>query len=45
MSNQIGRIAQLENKGLILLRNAFLKLVPPSVNMKRFKFLYDVDWD
>lgn len=45
MSNQIGRIAQLENKGLILLRNAVLKLVPPSVNMKRFKFLYDVDWD
>ncbi|WP_431785565.1 FAD-dependent oxidoreductase [Paenibacillus lactis] len=45
MSNQNGRIAQLENKGLILLRNAVLKLVPPSVNTKRFEFLYDVDWD
>ncbi|WP_066303673.1 FAD-dependent monooxygenase [Bacillus sp. FJAT-29814] len=45
MSNQIGQIAQLENKGLILLRNAVLKQVPPSMNMKRFEFLYDVDWD
>lgn len=45
MSNQIGQIVQLENKGLILLRNAVLHQVPPSVNMKRFEFLYDVDWD
>lgn len=45
MSNQIGRIAQLENKGLILLRNFVLSKVPPSASMKRFEFLYDVDWD
>ncbi|GIP38756.1 hypothetical protein J31TS4_20360 [Paenibacillus sp. J31TS4] len=45
MSNQIGQIAQLENKWLILLRNAVLKQVPPSVSMKRFEFLYDADWD
>jgi 2-polyprenyl-6-methoxyphenol hydroxylase-like FAD-dependent oxidoreductase len=45
MSKQIGQIAQLENKWLIRLRNAVLMQIPPSVNMKRFEFLYDVDWD
>ncbi|MCJ8011836.1 FAD-dependent oxidoreductase [Paenibacillus sp. KQZ6P-2] len=45
MSKQVGQIAQLENKWLIRLRNAVFKLVPPSLSMKRFEFLYDIDWD
>ncbi|WP_042454327.1 FAD-dependent monooxygenase [Neobacillus dielmonensis] len=45
MSKQVGQIAQLQNKWLIPLRNAVMKLVPPSVSMKRFEFLYDVNWD
>lgn len=45
MSNQIGKIAQLENKLLIQCRNAMLRVAPPSMSMKRFKFLYDVDLD
>ncbi|WP_409304078.1 FAD-dependent monooxygenase [Peribacillus sp. SCS-155] len=45
MSNQVGQVAQLESKWLIPLRNAVLKLIPPSVNMKRYEFLYDVNWD
>jgi FAD-dependent urate hydroxylase len=45
MSNQVGQIAQLENKWLIPIRNAVLKRVPPSINMKRFEFLYDVNWE
>ncbi|WP_462413644.1 FAD-dependent monooxygenase [Neobacillus sp. Marseille-QA0830] len=45
MSKLVGQVAQIESKSLIPIRNAFLKLIPPSVNMKRFEFLYDVNWD
>lgn len=45
MSKQMGRIAQLENSGLILLRNTVLNKIPPSLSMKRMEFLYDVDWE
>lgn len=45
MSKQVGQIAQLENKALVQLRNFVLRKLPPSANMKRFEFLYAIDWD
>jgi 2-polyprenyl-6-methoxyphenol hydroxylase-like FAD-dependent oxidoreductase len=42
---QIGKIAQLENRWLLLLRNAAMRMIPPSVNDKQLAFLYQVDFE
>jgi 2-polyprenyl-6-methoxyphenol hydroxylase-like FAD-dependent oxidoreductase len=39
---QLGRIAQLENRLLISLRNTFLRLTPPSVAEKQIRFIQNV---
>lgn len=39
---QLGRIAQWENRLLILLRNTLLRLTPPSVAERQIRFLLDV---
>lgn len=44
-SRQIGKIAQLENKTAIYLRNLLLKNIPASVNQKQFDFLYNVNFN
>jgi 2-polyprenyl-6-methoxyphenol hydroxylase-like FAD-dependent oxidoreductase len=40
----IGKIAQTENKLLAGLRNFIFRLMPPSVNERQLKKLYDVDF-
>jgi 2-polyprenyl-6-methoxyphenol hydroxylase-like FAD-dependent oxidoreductase len=42
---QIGKVAQLENRCLLLLRNAAMRMIPPSVNEKQLAFLYQVDFE
>ena len=39
---QLGRIAQWENRLLIVLRNTLLRLTPPSVAEKQIRFIQDV---
>lgn len=41
---QIGKMAQLENKVVVGLRNFLLKRMPPSFSKKQMKFLYEVDF-
>ncbi|MBL0911635.1 MAG: FAD-dependent monooxygenase [Bacteroidia bacterium] len=43
-SRRIGRIAQLENRLLIALRNAFFRSLPASAAERSFKKLYTVDF-
>jgi 2-polyprenyl-6-methoxyphenol hydroxylase-like FAD-dependent oxidoreductase len=43
-SYQIGKMAQLENKFLIKLRNALLRKIPSSINEKNTQRLYNVDF-
>jgi 2-polyprenyl-6-methoxyphenol hydroxylase-like FAD-dependent oxidoreductase len=41
---QLGRIAQWENKVLITLRDALLRLTPRSVAEKQIRFIQDVSF-
>lgn len=41
---RLGKVAQLENPVLISLRNAAMKMVPPSVTEKQVKFLNDISF-
>jgi 2-polyprenyl-6-methoxyphenol hydroxylase-like FAD-dependent oxidoreductase len=41
---RLGKVAQLENPVLISLRNAVMKMVPPSVTEKQVKFLNDISF-
>lgn len=41
---QLGRVAQFENRLLILLRNNLLRLTPPSVAEKQIKFIQNVSF-
>ncbi len=41
---RLGKVAQLENPLLISLRNAAMKMVPPSVAEKQVKFLSDISF-
>ncbi|MDO1449087.1 FAD-dependent monooxygenase [Rhodocytophaga aerolata] len=41
---QLGKVAQLENKLLLSLRNTLLRLVPASANNKQLQFLYAIDF-
>jgi 2-polyprenyl-6-methoxyphenol hydroxylase-like FAD-dependent oxidoreductase len=43
-SRTLGRVAQVENPILRKLRNAALKLTPPRVAEKQFKFLYEISF-
>ena len=43
-SQQLGKIAQWENKLFCSLRNFILKMTPTQVNMKQFDKLYTVDF-
>ncbi len=43
-SRQLGRIAQLENSWLIKMRNALLRLTPPSIAEKQIKFLQEISF-
>lgn len=45
MSKQVGTIGQLQNRWVIPLRNALLRIIPASINMKRYEFLYDIKLD
>lgn len=40
----LGKMAQVENEKLSFLRNAFLRMVPASVNEQQLKRLYQVDF-
>jgi 2-polyprenyl-6-methoxyphenol hydroxylase-like FAD-dependent oxidoreductase len=42
---QIGKMAQLENPILSVLRNLALKFTPPAVADKQFRFIYDVSFN
>jgi 2-polyprenyl-6-methoxyphenol hydroxylase-like FAD-dependent oxidoreductase len=44
-SRRIGKIAQLEQKQLIRIRNFILKNIPQSVNDRQFKKLYNTDFN
>jgi 2-polyprenyl-6-methoxyphenol hydroxylase-like FAD-dependent oxidoreductase len=41
---QLGRLAQLENKWLIKMRNTLLRITPPSVAEKQMKFIQDISF-
>lgn len=41
---RLGKVAQLENPMLISLRNAAIRMVPPSVAEKQVKFLNDISF-
>jgi 2-polyprenyl-6-methoxyphenol hydroxylase-like FAD-dependent oxidoreductase len=41
----IGKLAQLENKTLVFLRNTALKFTPPSVTEKQIRFLTDISFN
>lgn len=41
---QLGKLAQLENKWLVALRNAALRMVPAKTNEKQLDFLYKVEF-
>lgn len=41
---QVGKMAQVENKWLLSVRNSLLRLIPPSLNEKQLQFLYNVDF-
>lgn len=43
-SGRIGKLAQLENKFLITVRNFFFKHLPKSINDKQFKKMYTTDF-
>ncbi|MCB0284739.1 MAG: FAD-dependent monooxygenase [Calditrichaeota bacterium] len=43
-SGRIGKIAQLSNPLMILLRNTFLRLMPQSVNNKQLQKIYTIDF-
>jgi 2-polyprenyl-6-methoxyphenol hydroxylase-like FAD-dependent oxidoreductase len=41
---QLGRVAHLENPWLIKMRNALLRITPPSVAEKQIKFIQDISF-
>jgi 2-polyprenyl-6-methoxyphenol hydroxylase-like FAD-dependent oxidoreductase len=41
----IGKVAQLENKALIFLRNTAIKFTPPSVTEKQIRFLTEISFN
>lgn len=43
-SYQIGRMAQLENRSLVKMRNGLMRILPQSFNDRQLRFLYDVDF-
>lgn len=43
-SQRIGKLAQWENGAAVAIRNFLLRNVPPSVNEKQLKVLYEVDF-
>jgi len=43
-SRFVGQMAQLENRGLVRMRNATMRILPQSFNDKQLKFLYEVDF-
>lgn len=44
-SKMLGRMAHLENKLLVTLRNGFFKVMPASIQRRQLRMLYDVNLD
>jgi 2-polyprenyl-6-methoxyphenol hydroxylase-like FAD-dependent oxidoreductase len=42
---QVGKLAQLENKWLIPLRNAAIRMIPARMQEKQLEFLYSVEFE